>query len=79
MVELVNEALKSGIWAGLSVFLIFYNMKVNEKQEKIQTLREESYLKIIDDLTTRLSVINEMQKDIIEVRQFIEMRKKKVY
>jgi hypothetical protein len=77
MEAIINEALKNGIWVALSVFLIFYNMKANEKQERIQTTREERYMKIIDELTAKLLIINDIQKDIIALRGAIENSRKK--
>ncbi|WP_430408067.1 BhlA/UviB family holin-like peptide, partial [Intestinibacter bartlettii] len=50
--QLVQIATSQGIWAVLSVFLIFYILKAQEK-------REENYQKMIFELTEELKIISE--------------------
>lgn len=40
-----------GVWAILSVFLIFYIMKGQEKRDERQDVREQNYQKIILELS----------------------------
>ena len=54
-----------GIWTALSIILIFYILKKEEKRDQVQADREASYQEIINGLTTRLNVVLEI-KDILQ-------------
>lgn len=55
--ELFQLATSQGIWAVLSVFLIFYILKAQEK-------REDKYQKIIFELTEELKIISEINDHV---------------
>lgn len=55
--QLVQIATSQGIWAVLSVFLIFYILKAQEK-------REENYQKMIFELTEELKIISEINDHV---------------
>lgn len=55
--ELIQIATSQGIWAVLSVFLIFYVLKAQEK-------RENKYQEIISKLTEELKIVSEMNENI---------------
>ena len=55
--ELFQLATSQGIWAVLSVFLIFYILKAQEK-------REYKYQKIIFELTEELKIISEINDHV---------------
>lgn len=54
-----------GVWAILSVALIMYILKYQEKRDKQQEQREKNYQKVIWGLT-------ESAKDICEVKQMLQ-------
>ena len=58
-----------GIWAILSVFLIFYIIKDQDKRDERQDLREEKYQDIIAGLTTSL-------KDVAEIKDMLKQKLK---
>lgn len=55
--ELIKIVTSQGIWAVLSVFLIFYILKAQEK-------REDNYQKIISELTEELKIISQSNKNV---------------
>lgn len=55
--ELIKVATSQGIWAVLSVFLIFYILKAQEK-------REDNYQKIISELTQELKIISQINENV---------------
>ena len=54
-----------GVWAILSVFLIFYIIKDQNNRDERQSKREEKYQKVITDLTTSL-------KDVAEIKEMLK-------
>lgn len=54
-----------GVWAILSVFLIFYIIKDQEKRDERQSQREEKYQKVIAGLTASLKNVEEI-KDMLK-------------
>ena len=52
--ELIKAASSQGIWAALSVALIFYILKAQEKRDIKQEEREQNYQNIITNLTENL-------------------------
>ena len=54
-----------GVWALLSVALIFYILKNQERRDERQDLREQNYQQVILDLT-------ESTKDVLEIKQLLQ-------
>ena len=54
-----------GVWAVLSVFLIFYIIKDQNKRDERQALREEKYQEVISGLTASL-------KDVAEIKEMLK-------
>ena len=69
--NLFNVAEAHGTWALLSVFLIFYILKAQEKRDSRQEEREEKYVKIIDSMSKELSVLPLLSKDVSELKSKI--------
>jgi beta-lactamase regulating signal transducer with metallopeptidase domain len=74
-IEMENDVLKlaasQGVWALLAIVLIFYILKAQEKRDIKQQEREKDYQKIILKLTREFEVIGHIQKDIIEIKEYI--------
>lgn len=62
--ELMKLAATQGIWAALSLALIFYILKAQERRDSIQEEREKRYQNIIDELTSKLEVLDNISNDI---------------
>lgn len=67
----MNTALSQGIWAVLSMFLLFYILKAQEKRDQKQEEREKNYQEIITKITDKLCVVEEVKKDVEEIKQYV--------
>lgn len=69
--KIVELALSQGIWAVISVFLILYILKAQEKRDIKQEEREKSYQDIIFQLTDKLNLIESVRKDIESIKKMV--------
>ncbi len=69
--EIIKLASSQGIWAALSVALIFYVIKTQEKRDFRQEEREQNYQKIITNLTDNLNIVEDVKRDVAEIKQFV--------
>ncbi|NYB75671.1 hypothetical protein HZF24_16100 [Sedimentibacter hydroxybenzoicus DSM 7310] len=73
MDEHIYELAKSqGIWALLSMILIFYILKAQEKRDSKQEDREKSYHNIITGLNNKLDIIEVIKNDVNEIKNYIK-------
>lgn len=66
--DVLKAAASQGIWAVLSVTLIFYILRSQEKRDQLQAAREEKYQTLISTLTGKLDVIEEIKTDISMIK-----------
>ena len=59
--EVLKVAATQGLWATLSVVLIFYILRSQEKRDLKQDARENKYQEIIHKLTEQLYVVNDLK------------------
>lgn len=67
--EFINIVSTNVTWAGLSVALIFYILRQQEKRDEKSEKRETKYQEIITNITENVATkedINNMKKDIKE-------------
>lgn len=69
--EILTAALSQGIWAVLSVFLLFYILRAQEKRDLKQEEREKNYQNIISKLTDKFEVIDKVKKDVEYIKQYV--------
>ncbi|MEG2289345.1 MAG: BhlA/UviB family holin-like peptide [Clostridium sp.] len=69
--EIVTAALSQGVWAVLSVFLLFYILKAQEKRDEKQDERERNYQDIISQITDKLIIVEEMKKDVEDIKKYV--------
>lgn len=69
--EILKLASSQGIWAALSVALIFYILKAQEKRDIKQEERELNYQDIISKLTDKFNIVEEVKKDVEEIKEFV--------
>lgn len=74
--EILKMALSQGIWAVLSMFLLFYILKAQEKRDEKQEEREKNYQEIISKITDKLIIIEEVKKDVEDIKKYITTNKK---
>lgn len=64
----VNVAVSQGIWAVLAVFLLIYIVKSNEQRDTKQEEREKNYQTVIESLTEKFQILNQVQSDLKEIK-----------
>lgn len=60
--DFISYFAPEGVWAILSLILIFYIIKGQEKRDERQDERDKKYQNIITDLTKALQELNEIKK-----------------
>ena len=65
---LMNVAVSQGIWAVLAVFLLIYIVKSNEQRDTKQEEREKNYQTVIESLTEKFQILNQVQSDLKEIK-----------
>ena len=61
-------AVSQGIWAVLAVFLLIYIVKSNEQRDTKQEEREKNYQTVIESLTEKFQILNQVQSDLKEIK-----------
>ncbi|WP_099189534.1 BhlA/UviB family holin-like peptide [Tepidibacter mesophilus] len=69
--KIIELASTQGIWAALSVALIFYILKTQEKRDLRQEEREQNYQGIISKLTDKLNIVEDVKKDVEEIKNYV--------
>ena len=64
----MNVAVSQGIWAVLAVFLLIYIVKSNEQRDTKQEEREKNYKTVIESLTEKFQILNQVQSDLKEIK-----------
>jgi hypothetical protein len=72
--ELLKLAASQGICAALSLVLIFYILKTQEKRDIRQEEREKNYQDIILKLSDKLNSLEHIEVDIQEIKEFMKIR-----
>lgn len=57
-----------GAWALLSVSLIFYILKAQEKRDEVQEKREYKYQEIIENMADKLDILSQLADDIRDIK-----------
>lgn len=74
--EILKLASSQGIWAALSVALIFYILKAQEKRDIRQEEREVNYQKIISKLTDKFNIVEDVKRDVEDIKDFVFKKEK---
>lgn len=69
--NLIALAAEEGIWVLLSIALLLYILKKQEKRDEVQALREENYQKLLTELSEKFEVIQTIHDDITEIKEEI--------
>ena len=72
--EIIKLAATQGVWAALSVALIFYILNAQEKRDLRQEEREKNYQNIIFQLTDKFNVLEGVKDNIEELKVHILKR-----
>lgn len=71
-VQLIESLSSQGLGIVLSVALVFYIIKTQEKRDKMQSDREENYQKLLTDLSRKFGVVQEIQSEVKEIKEIIK-------
>lgn len=71
--DIIKLFVPEGVWATLSIFLVFYIIKTQGLRDAKQDEREQKYQEIIFDLSEALSDLNEI-KEILRC-VFVDQKK----
>jgi len=74
--EIIKLAATQGVWAALSVALIFYILNAQEKRDLRQEEREKNYQNIIFQLTDKFNILEDVKDNIEELKVHILNRDK---
>lgn len=69
--EMIKLAMSQGIWAVMSVSLLFYILKNQEKRDEKQEEREKNYQDIISKMSDKLIIVEDIKKDVGDVKDYI--------
>ncbi|MCG8540732.1 MAG: hypothetical protein MJA82_12455 [Clostridia bacterium] len=69
--KIMEIASSQGIWTALTVGLIFYILKNQEKRDLRQEDREKKYQDIISNLTDKFNLVEEVKKDVEEIKDYV--------
>jgi len=69
--KILELASTQGIWTVLTVALIFYILKNQEKRDLRQEDREKKYQEIISNLTDKLNLVEDVKKDVEEIKEYV--------
>ena len=69
--EIIKMASTQGIWAVLTIILIFYILKSQENIDAKQEKREKNYPNIISKLTDKFNIMEEVKHDLDEIKIYI--------
>lgn len=69
--KLIEMAATQGIWALLSIALIFYILKAQEKRDVRQEEREKNYQNIIAGLSDKLNLVEDIKTEISEIKKIL--------
>ena len=67
----LDIASSNGIWAALSLALIFFIIRAQEKRDAKQDEREQNYQKIIEELTQKFKIIEDVKDDVEKIKDII--------
>ena len=73
--SLLKLATSQGIWVTLSIVLIIYILKAQEKRDLRQEERENNYQQIIANLTAKFNIIEEVKSDVEDIKDYISKKK----
>ena len=66
---IMETAISQGIWAVLAVFLLIYIVKSNEQRDAKQEEREKNYQTVIESMTEKFQILNQVQSDLKEIKE----------
>ena len=76
--EILQLASTQGIWTVLSVILLFYIIRNQEKRDQKQDQRESKYQDLLQKLTEQLDIVKDIKR-LGRNQEYIESSRSKKY
>lgn len=70
--RIIEMAATQGMWALLSIVLIFYIIKTQEKRDLRQEEREKNYQSIISSLTDKLNLVEDIKDNVAQIKDSLK-------
>ena len=70
--KIIEMAATQGVWALLSIVLIFYIIKTQEKRDLRQEEREKTYQNIISSLTDKINLVEDIKEDVEQIKDSLK-------
>lgn len=71
--EILKMAMTQGLWAVLSIFLIFYIIQVQKTREANQEKRENNYRELIESLINKMELLNNVNDTVIQIKEELDI------
>ena len=73
--NLITLAAEEGIWVLLSIALLMYILKKQEKRDSAQAEREKRYQILLMELSEKSEIVSSIKDNVLEIREIIEKNK----
>ena len=73
--NLITLAAEEGIWVLLSIALLMYILKKQEKRDSAQAEREKRYQTLLMELSEKFESVSSIKDNVLEIREIIEKNK----
>ena len=70
--QLISLATEHGIWAIMSIALLFYILKKQEERDSAQDEREKKYQNLLSELSQRLDIVASIRNDVEYIKEKVE-------
>lgn len=71
---LMDLAAANGLWAALYVFLFLYVLYDSKNREKKYQITIQENQSIIKELSQKLGIVEDIQKDVVDIREELKRR-----
>lgn len=71
---LLDLAAANGLWAALYVFLFIYVLYDSRNREKKYQITIQENQTIIKELSQRLGIVEDIQRDVVDIREELKRR-----
>ena len=72
--QLFKLAAGNGVWAALYVFLFVYTLYDSRNREKKYQITIHENQSIIKELSQKLGIVEDIQKDVVDIREELKRR-----
>ena len=73
--NLITLAAEEGIGVLLSIALLMYILKKQEKRDSAQAEREKRYQTLLMELSEKFEIVSSIKDNVLEIREIIEKNK----